>query len=198
MPRQGRLADAIGALSPAAHKIEHVSAASPQPARAAYFDAAKRLLRDGDPDAITLRALAAAAGASRGALHYHYGSLDDLLGHAGAAILDETLDSLRAGYSSARNISEALVVGERVIDERTAMSLIGIATFSVRRGRPEWRDFLAGWRRVVDAGVPKAQAGTGGFLVALSLGFALRGAPPDRPLVPALAEALSTTTTTKD
>jgi AcrR family transcriptional regulator len=52
---------------------------APQPTRTAIMDAAERLMAEHGLDGVSIRAILAEAGANSAALHYHFGSRDNLV-----------------------------------------------------------------------------------------------------------------------
>ncbi|GAB2747949.1 TetR/AcrR family transcriptional regulator [Amycolatopsis magusensis] len=70
--------------------------------RRALLDAAAELLDSGGPDAVTLRAVGARAGVSRGAPYGHFPDKDSLLTTIAAEALDRLADQVQAVRSDAR------------------------------------------------------------------------------------------------
>ncbi|WP_186762921.1 TetR/AcrR family transcriptional regulator [Lentzea tibetensis] len=64
--------------------------------RRALLDAAAELLDSGGPDAVTLRAVGASAGVTRGAPYRHFPDKDSLLTTVAAEALDRLADQVRA------------------------------------------------------------------------------------------------------
>lgn len=82
--------------------------------RAALVQAASELLRDGGPDAVTLRAVGARAGVSRGAPYGHYENKEHLLGQLAIDAWDDLaarLDRLRSdpGLTAGERLQRALL-----------------------------------------------------------------------------------------
>ena len=84
---------------------------SPEESRSAAIAAARRLLLADGPQAVTLKAVAAAVGRTHANLLHHFGSAAGLQGALARAIADsvtssiaETVERARAGESDARDI----------------------------------------------------------------------------------------------
>ena len=84
---------------------------SPEESRSAAIQAARRLLLADGPQAVTLKAVAAAVGRTHANLLHHFGSAAGLQGELARAIADsvtssiaETVARARAGESDARDI----------------------------------------------------------------------------------------------
>jgi AcrR family transcriptional regulator len=84
---------------------------SPEESRSAAIVAARRLLLDAGPQAVTLKAVAAEVGRTHANLLHHFGSAAGLQGELARAIVDsvtssiaETVERARAGEADARDI----------------------------------------------------------------------------------------------
>ena len=84
---------------------------SPEASRSAAIDAARQLLLDEGPQAVTLKAVAAKVGRTHANLLHHFGSAAGLQGALARAIADsvtasiaETVERARAGEADARDI----------------------------------------------------------------------------------------------
>jgi AcrR family transcriptional regulator len=71
-----------------------------QQTRAAFLDAAERLLVSVGHAGITTRALAEEAGANHGLVHYYFGSMENLLARVLERFTERTIERQRAMYSA--------------------------------------------------------------------------------------------------
>jgi AcrR family transcriptional regulator len=167
--------------------------------RRRLLDAAASVVRREGPRALTLEAVAAEAGVSKGGLLYHFATKDALV----EALVDDWLDRLEADADEragdgrwARGYARAAVAGPRSAEERATDIALTIAVASGPEALDAVRSRYAGFQqRIVDGADDPVDATVGrlaadGLWIADLLGL---GAPtgPLRRAVDARIEELS-------
>ena len=112
----------------------------------AYLQAAEALIGYDGLDGVRVRALAEAAGRSRGALHYHFGSVGELIDRAAENALARILAKLSAALAEPGSPTEKLARSAMALDARDRQIILGVSTRAMRNpSRGVWTAFVCSW-----------------------------------------------------
>ena len=120
----------------------------------AFLDAAERLLVEVGHGGVTTRALAQAAGANQGLVHYYFGSMENLLARVLERFTDRLITRQRAMYAAADvPFAEKWRTAMRYLDEDRSYQKVWFELQALAWNRPELRERVAHvdgeWRAVL-------------------------------------------------
>ncbi|GAC56961.1 putative TetR family transcriptional regulator [Gordonia hirsuta DSM 44140 = NBRC 16056] len=166
--------------------------------RERLLDAAEELLSRSGYDEVSVRGICAHAQANPAAVHYHFGSKEQLV----AALLEsrlapmwtDRLDRVRADPSVAGLVDATLAPLNRLLaDPVGAMRLSLLARFALAHPQTRWQApwfSLDEWTAVLCAAIPGLDAQTARRRCRLAFALLLPQLAPGSPLSPAAAGAL--------
>jgi AcrR family transcriptional regulator len=125
-------------------RISRNAAASRQETEERFLDAAERLLVEVGYPAITTRALAEAAGANHGLVHYYFGSMEELFLRVLERFTDRLIARQREMYASPAPYAEKWREAMRYLEEDRPYQKIWWELQAMAWNRPEYRERVAG------------------------------------------------------